>query len=72
MPPYDPDQMFGNAQTYATEQNLARASVAVSTTSSPVSPVHGFDALCGLVQIEVTANAAWELVLDVESTGVRF
>ncbi len=71
-PPYDVDQMFGNSTTYATERNLMRASVAVSTTSSPVQPVHGFEALCGLVELEVTANGAWELVLDVESNGVRF
>lgn len=71
-PPYDVDQMFGNSTTYASERNLMRAAVAISTTSSPVVPVHGFEALCGLVELEVTANGAWELVLDVESQGVRF
>ena len=73
-PPYDNRAMFGNSimDNGAVDDNLQRQSVAVATTSSPVAPIHGFQALCGLLQIEVTANSAWELVIDVETQGERF
>lgn len=74
--PYDEDVVFGNADTSVTEGcNLMRASVAVPSPSAPVAPIHGFDALCGLVELTVgTGNGAnqWELVIDVESKGVAF
>ena len=73
--PYDEETMFGNA--YGTNRNdnadnLMRVSTSITTTTSPVAVVQGFSALCGLVQIDVQATGAWELVLDVESTGVKF
>ena len=74
-PPYDPDHMFGNAQTNSGSNNLQRQSVAQPSAQVPVAPIHGFQALCGLVQVVVgsdTSNNAWELVLDVETKGESF
>ena len=74
--PYDELTMFGNAQTNAASHNLMRVSVARPTANTQlVAPVHGFEALCGLVELRVgddTASNAWELVLDVETKGVSF
>ena len=72
-PPYDEDSMFGmvNASNTASH-NLQRQSVATTTITQPTAPVHGFQALCGLLQIDVIANGAWELVLDVETVGEDF
>lgn len=75
--PYDEDSMFGmvNSATGTSttlSHNLQRQSVATTTATQPTAPVHGFQALCGLLQVEVTANASWELVLDVETVGEDF
>lgn len=75
--PYDELTMFGNAKTtLGGEHNLMRVSVARPTaTTQLVAPVHGFRALCGLVQLEVgtgTSANDWELVLDVETKGEKF
>lgn len=73
-PPYDEDSMFGMVSSNLTaSHNLQRQSVVTTTPEMPVGPVHGFQALCGLIQVEVTAaNGAWELVLDVETVGENF
>lgn len=74
-PPYDEDEVFGSASANGASNNLQRQSVAVPATATPVAPVHGFQALCGLVQVVVgsdTASNAWELVLDVETKGEKF
>lgn len=74
--PYDEDQFFGIEQGNGGSNNLMRASVAQPTgASQPVAPIHGFQALCGLIQVVVgdeTLPNAWELVLDVESQGESF
>lgn len=74
-PPYDPDSMFGNSAVNGASNNLQRQSVAQPSAQVPVAPIHGFQALCGLVQVVVgtdtTANQ-WELVLDVETKGETF
>jgi len=71
--PYDEDSMFGMVSSSTSDDNnLQRQSVATTTTLQPTAPVHGFQALCGLVQIKVVANQAWELVLDVETVGEDF
>lgn len=75
--PYDEEVMFGNASaTTSGEHNLQRVSVAQPTANtSLVAPIHGFQALCGLVQVKVgsdTASNSWELVLDVETKGEQF
>jgi len=74
--PYDEQFTFGNVSASSGEHNLQRMSVAKPTGSTlPVAPIHGFDAICGLIQLVVGADSAanqWELVLDVESKGVKF
>jgi hypothetical protein len=75
LPPYDADTMFGNSQSAGGSNNLQRQSVAQPSAQVPVAPIHGFQALCGLVQVVVgsdnTSNQ-WELVLDVETKGESF
>lgn len=75
-PPYDPDSMFGNSASAGASNNLQRQSVAQPSAQVPVAPIHGFQALCGLVQIVIgsgsTASNTWELVLDVETKGESF
>lgn len=73
-PPYDVDQMFGNSVSAGNSNNLQRMSSAVTTSANAVVPIHGFEAICGLIQLEFGSAdpAAWELVLDVESNGVKF
>jgi len=71
--PYDEDSMFGMVDSSTTgDDNLQRQSVATTTKQQPTAPVYGFQALCGLLQIEVVANGTWELVLDVETVGEDF
>ena len=72
--PYDESSMFGMVSaTNSGDHNLQRQSVVTTTSFQPTGPVHGFQALCGLIQIEVTAaEGAWELVLDVETVGESF
>ena len=74
-PPYDENTVFGNAALSGASNNLQRQSVAVPAAATPVAPIHGFQALCGLIQVVVgsdTASNAWELVLDVETKGEQF
>lgn len=74
-PPYDPDSMFGNSATSGGGNNLQRQSVAQPSAQVPVAPIHGFQALCGLVQVKIGTNSddnEWELVLDVETKGESF
>jgi len=75
-PPYDENTVFGNAAAAATQNNLQRQSTARPTaTTTLVAPIHGFQALCGLMQIIVgsdTSSNSWELVLDVETKGESF
>jgi len=73
--PYDEDTMFGIAAGGATDNNLQRQSVAVPASATPVAPIHGFQAICGLIQVVVGNDSAenqWELVLDVETKGEAF
>ena len=71
--PYDENTAWGYSTHSSETANLQRVSSAQSSQSNPVVPVHGFQALCGLVQVDVSqASSAWELVLDVECNGVGF
>lgn len=74
--PYDESTTFGNAHSAGNSNNLMRVSVAQPTNATQlVAPVHGFQALCGLVQLVVgdgTGANQWELVLDVETKGESF
>lgn len=72
--PYDEISTFGNAAGTGGSNNLQRVSVA-KPGANPVAPIHGFQALCGLIQLKVgedSAANAWELVLDVETKGETF
>jgi len=75
-PPYNETDTFGNAAASGNSNNLQRQSVAVPAAATPVAPIHGFHALCGLIQVVVgegsTAANQWELVLDVETKGEAF
>jgi len=69
-PPYSELSHFGSSEQGG---GLQRQSIAQSGGGAgAVVPVHGFTAICGLLQIEVTANSSWELILDVETKGVKF
>ena len=73
--PYDEEAMFGNAAGSGNSNNLQRQSVAVPAAATPVAPIHGFQALCGLIQLVVGTGSGsneWELVLDVETKGEQF
>lgn len=71
--PYDENTAWGYSTVSGETANLQRVSSAQSSQSNPVVPVHGFQALCGLVQLDVSqASSAWELVLDIECNGVGF
>lgn len=75
--PYAELYTFGNANpSSGADNNLQRVSVAQPTPlQQPVAAIHGFQALCGLVQIVVgtgTSANQWELVLDVETKGEAF
>ena len=71
--PYDENTAWGYSTVSTETANLQRVSSAQSSQSNPIVPVHGFQALCGLVQLDVSdASSAWELVLDIECNGVGF
>lgn len=76
--PYDEPVGFGNNSTTGSVSggmNLQRVSVAVPAAATPVAPIHGFQALCGLIQCVVGTDQSanqWELVLDVETKGEQF
>ena len=73
--PYDDDHMFGvYSGAYTQGKGLQRVSSAITTTANAIMPIHGFEALCGLIQLDFGSAdpGEWELVLDVESNGVKF
>ena len=73
-PPYDDDTMFGlYSGSYDQKKGVQRVSTAITTAANAIMPIHGFEAICGLVQLEVSGDPGdWELVLDVEAKGVKF
>lgn len=72
--PYDEATFFGIGEDNSDDlHNLQRVGTAFTVGDSvALAPVPGFQAICGLIQVEVGANSAWELVLDVESVGEAF
>lgn len=69
-PPYNELAHFGSVRQGA---GLQRQSIAESSTGAgAVVPVHGFTAICGLLQVEIEATTEWELILDVDTKGVKF
>lgn len=74
-PPYNETFFFGNSHFNGGSNNLQRQSVAQPSAQVPVAPIHGFQAICGLVQVVVGSDSSanqWELVLDVETKGESF
>lgn len=73
--PYDEDSFWGlnSNGTGGSDRNLQRVGTAFTVSESvALAPVPGFQAICGLVQLQIGARTAWELVLDVESVGEAF
>lgn len=72
--PYDYDEVMGALHPTSGGVNLQRVSTAITlgAGATPVQPIHGFQAICGLVQVSVTGATAMELVLDVESDTEGF
>ena len=69
-PPYNEASHFGSAGQGG---GLQRQSIAESSNGAgAVVPVHGFTAICGLLQVEISASDEWELILDVDTKGVKF
>jgi hypothetical protein len=77
-PPYDLDKLFGSA--YSTTASASGADLQMQCLVSPdsntgVASVAGFQALCGLIRINVTGSVGSNgaaLILDIESNGVKF
>lgn len=69
LPPYSRTSPFGMI-------GLSPVSIADNGASPSITPVgnaiHGFQALCGLVQVVVAGSGTTEVFLDVESVGERF
>ena len=73
LPPYHRFDMFGQSSGAGNSNNLQRMSSAQTSGSNPIAMVMGFQALCGLVQVVVSgSSSAMELVLDVDTQGVKF
>ena len=72
--PYDEDSMWGNgAPNNSASANLQRMSSAQSSEANPIPTVMGFEAVCGLIEVVITGgDTSAELVIDVESKGVKF
>lgn len=69
-PPYNELGHFGSERQGG---GLQRQSIAESSSGAgAVVPVHGFTAICGLLQVEIEASTSWELILDVDTKGVKF
>ena len=75
-PPYDMDKLYGhNGESADAGLNLQMQCIVSPDTNSGVASVAGFQALCGLVRLEVTGgtgSTGASLILDVESNGVGF
>lgn len=74
LPPYDRENPIGTIVLGGgSKNNLQRMGTTFTTTQTPLGAVMGFQAICGLIEVDVvTASGTWELVLDVESVGVKF
>lgn len=72
--PYDESTFLGIGEDNSDpKHNLQRVGTAFTVNGSvALSPVPGFQAICGLIQVDISASTAWELVLDIESVGEAF
>ena len=75
-PPYDMDKLYGhNGESADNGLNLQMQCIVSPDTNTGVASVAGFQAICGLVRIEVTGSTGStgaSLILDIESNGVGF
>lgn len=71
--PYDSDEPFGGRNIVTDQDNLQLQSFAICSSANPVVPLAGFEALMGLVQVRLTVTGAGavDLLLDVDTQGVR-
>lgn len=63
--PYDPDQVINAVQEQAH---------AVTSSADPIAYFSGFNALCGLIELDITnldANDDLEIILEVEPRGTK-
>lgn len=71
--PYDEDNFFGVEQANGNSNNLMRVSTGFTSAANPLVPIHGFNAICGLIQVTTSGTPGeFELVLDVETQGESF
>jgi hypothetical protein len=70
-PPYDEDSFFGMREPQGSSNNLQRMALAHTSASNPTVRFAGFSAICGLVQVKLTASAAGtvEILMDVLHDG---
>ena len=72
LPPYNRGSPYGQGTAALAPVSVADNDASANTTALG-SSVHGFQALCGLVQVVVTADSGTcELFIDVESQGESF
>jgi len=75
VPPYDIDKLYGSAGHGTTGADLQMQCLVSPDSGSGIASVAGFQALCGLIRIQVTGDTGSNgaaLILDVESNGVGF
>lgn len=68
------DAPFHQTRPYADDssQNLQLQCLGYATETNPTQMVPGFEALCGLLHVEVASDSAPILFIDVESRGRKF
>lgn len=71
LPPYDQNEVFGGYVAGAGSQ-LQRQAMAHTSAQNPIVPFNGFEAIHGLVQINVTGTSTGlaTLLIDVDTQGV--
>lgn len=71
--PYDADEPFGARALTNAQDNLQLQAFASCSNANPIVPVAGFQAIMGLVQVrlDVTGSGGVDLLLDVDTQGVR-
>jgi len=73
-PPYDMDEPYGMLQSYVANEhnNLQRVATSITNSSNFICNIPGFTALNGLIKVNWQSSTPAEIVLDVESNGVKF
>jgi hypothetical protein len=70
-PPYDEDVIFGSHAGPGSSRNLQRMALAHTSSANPTVRFAGFSAICGLVQVKLTASDSGqvEILMDVLHDG---